>query len=233
MTYDREKLLKMLSNAPLDEESEFCEDMNEDLFYSIDSDFRKSFHYFHGATKLALVPIDNTYDYVIKIPYTGSLNRYDYYYNRYYHTYHKIDGEYQEFYGSESNERPWDYCATEVLRYQIAEEEGFARYFAKTELLGYVNNFPIYIQEKGIILDSGMKTHIHTKEEKMKTFSCCNYFKISGNWLTDFRLLYGEKELINFINFIKTMQWDDDLRSDNIGYINQSPVLIDYSGFSE
>ena len=39
--------------------------------------------------------------------------------------------------------------------------------------------------------------------------------------------------LVNFINFIQEKNWDDDLRDENIGYINNRPVLIDYSGFLE
>ena len=56
---------------------------------------------------------------------------------------------------------------------------------------------------------------------------------INIDWLTDFRLKYGEEELIRFSNFIRDCGWDDDLRDDNIGYLSEKPVLIDYSGFME
>ena len=229
MLYDREKLLKIFASAPLYDGEEFHEGKNDDLLYSIDNKILK-YSYYHGATKLAIIPKNK--DYVIKIPYTGS---YEYQSGYYYHSiYNRAREDYWEFEFGEDKNRPWDYCANEVIRYNIALENGFSKCFAKTELLGYINNYPIYIQERCITLRDSRNFHIHSKEENSKTSSCCNfYFEINMDWLTDFRLYYGEKTLINFIEFIRDNQWDDDLRSENIGYLNNRPVLIDYSGFLE
>lgn len=230
MTYDREKLLNMLSTAPLYKGMIFHEGKNDDFFNSMDNDFNNYYNYAYGATKLAIIPVSEKEDYVIKIPYTGCYNyESGYYINSFYHP---TQEDYWDYCNSESDERCWDYCAGEVNRYRIAAEKGFSHYFAKTELLGYINDYPIYIQEKCITFKSCQYRHIHTKEEKMITSNCCNYYNsINEDWLTDFRLFYGKEILFNFINFICNLNWDDDLRDDNIGYIKNRPVLIDYSGF--
>ena len=231
MTYNKEKLLKMLSTAPLYEGIVFHEGKNDEFFNSIDNDFCNYYNYAYGATKLALIPLNKNDDYVIKIPYTGS-----YYYKSGYYTsnatYHPSETDYYDFIAADDETRPWDYCAGEAKRYILAEQEGLSKCFAKTELLGYVNNYPIYIQEKCVTFSDCKKNHLHSEEEKLKTSKCCNnYYGINRDWLTDFRLYYGEDILLKFINFIQSMQWDDDLRTENIGYIQNRPVLIDYSGF--
>ena len=231
MTYNREKILKMLSNAPIYEGIQFHEGRNDEFLIAMDDDFCYDYDYAHGATKLALIPIDEKKDYVIKIPYTGSYNYESSYYDSH-NSYHHGREDYWEYYSAEDDKEPWNYCAGEVNRYKIAEESGFSQCFAKTELLGYINGYPIYIQERCITLSNSRGKHSHSKEEKETTSKICGkYCNIDEDWLTDFRLYYGDDLLFNFINFIKDMAWDDDLRSDNIGYIKNRPVLIDYSGF--
>lgn len=229
MTYNKEKLLKMLSTAPLYEGIVFHEGKNDEFFASMGNDFCNFYNYANGATKLALIPVNNEDNYVIKIPYTGTYNYESGYYSNYIYHNHKED--YWEYCAADNEERPWDYCGGEVKRYNIAAKRGFSECFAKIELLGYINNYPIYIQEKCMTFSSCRNKHLHSKEEKLKTSTYCNYYNINKDWLTDFRLYYGEKKLLQFINFISELEWDDDLRSENIGYIKDRPVLIDYSGF--
>ena len=233
MTYNKESILEMLSIAPIYKGELFHEGKNEDFMIHMGKDFYNSYTYANGATKFVLIPL-NTDNYVIKIPYTGSYNFESGYYDddNYYH--HGRE-DYWEYYGSECRERPWDYCAGEVQRYKEAEKNGLAECFAKTELLGYVNDYPVYIQEKCITYDSCAYNHHYSVDEKIKTSKCCSSssIDINMNWLTDFRFYYGEEKLLKFINFIHEAQWDDDLRGENIGYIEDRPVLIDYSGFLE
>lgn len=232
MTYNKEKILEMLSMTPLYEGVKFHEGKNDEFFNSLEDDFYNYYSYNYGATKLALIPMNDEDDYVIKIPYTGSY----YHESGYFITnanYYPSKTEYCEYIAADDQDFPWNYCASEVARYALAKQEGFSKCFAKTELLGYINNYPIYVQEKCITFSDSRKNHLHTEEEKLKTFKCCNYYGINRDWLTDFRLYYGEKFLFDFINFICNMEWDDDLRNDNIGYIKNRPVLIDYSGYLE
>ena len=190
MTYNREELLKIFASAILYEGKKFHEGMNEDLLYSLDGNFYK-YDYNHGATKLVIIPKKE--DFVIKIPYTGSYEYYSGYYSN--SIYRQGREDYWEFVAGENPFRPWDYCANEIIRYDKALENGFAKYFAKTELLGFIHNYPIYIQEKCVTLSSDRHFHRYSKEENLKTSNCYkNYYNISINCLTDFRLKYGEEE---------------------------------------
>ena len=234
MVYTKENLLNILQIAPLYENMIFHEGKNYDFMATMGEDFCKSFSYEHGASKFVLIPIEKS-DFVIKIPYTGYYWENEDEDDSNSENYYQIGTEeYEEYYGANEGERPWDYCATEALRYKIAKENGFEQYFAKTELLGYVNNYPIYIQERCIPLSNCRKDHRYSKKERSITSDLCGkYYNINEDWLTDFRLYYGNEKLIEFIHFIENNEWDDDLRSENIGYKNGRPILIDYSGFFE
>ena len=228
MTYDKKSLLKMIKDCKvLNEFTPFHVDRINDIICQIDT---TKYNYGYGATKLVLIAIDG--DYAIKIPYTGSYYQEDGFYdsNDYYQ---EGEYEYEEFFGADDDGSPWDYCLNEVLRYSIAEEEGLADCFARTSFLGYVEGYPIYIQEKAKPLCSCREEHRYSEKEKNKTSKICkNANSIDKNWLTDFRFFYGENMLIHFIKFINEMGWQSDLRDENIGYIGDRPVLIDYADFN-
>lgn len=223
----------------------FCEDDGDGFFYNeISEELAKQCDYGYGASKFVLIP--NEGNFVFKIPFEGST----------YESYCSGDGEVEElddyfetFSGAAvDGVYSWDYCATEEYRYKVAEENGLGFAFAKTEFFDYMGTteHPVYVQEKCQVFSKKYEygSSHNSKEEIKKTSdiiatvpSCCcggHYYGIGINddWLTDFRLYYGEKMLIKFINFIKAKHWDDDLRTDNIGYrLNGMPVLIDYSGY--
>ena len=234
MTYNKEKILSALNTNVLNINNDFHEGNNDDLLLAIGNNlFDGLYHHNHGVSKIALIPDNDDIDFVIKIPYTGSYNYNSGYYsgskNQYYHR------GYEDYYPFESgtyDERPWDYCAIEVQRYAEASLEGFADCLAETKLLGFINNYPIYIQEKCITLSSSVSTHTHSRGERLYTRTICNWGGLPCDWMTDFRLYFGENKLRKFIQFLKNRNWDD-LRDENIGYIKNKPVLIDYSNFLE
>lgn len=235
MTYNKEEILKMLSNAPIDINLTFHSNKNNIFMKSLGNDFKEHYYYEYGATKFVLIPLDIDKDYVIKIPYTGSYYEYD---DSYYNSQHDflIKEDYYDFIAGEYEDRPWDYCAIEVQRYHKAAALGLANCFAKIDFIGCINDYPIYVQEKCSTFSSCRTKHSYSKEERIKTLKCCKEdhpFWIDDNWLTDFRFYYGEEMLINFSYWIHKLKWDDDLRSENIGYIKNKPVLIDYAGFLE
>ena len=122
MTYDKEKLLKMLSNAPL---YIFHEGKNDEFLNCMDYNFHNHYNYAHGATKLVIIPIDQEEDYVIKIPYTGS-----YYYESGYYTSYTIlpsQSEYCDFVAA-GEPNYWDYCAREAERYILALQKNLSKY---------------------------------------------------------------------------------------------------------
>ncbi len=183
--------------------------------------FEKDFYIRSGATKMVLIPKDLSLTYVFKIPFTG-----------YFSFEWDEEEDYIEYEGGECFSRPWDYCANEVIRYRQAFSAGLEDCFAETSFLKYVNGYPVYIQKRCDVFNNVYNKHIHSEEECEKTStSCSEDLDINIYWLTDFLKYYGIDKLNTFINFIKENGWDDDLRGENIGYIKDRPVLIDYSSF--
>ena len=220
MTYDKEEILNDLTEAF----------ENVVSFSSIDCDSvydiierrvgRQKYTYDYGATKFVLIPLDKKKDYVIKIPFTGEWD--------------EFEDEYTEFCNSNDRERPWDYCGGEAWRYKIASEFGLEDYFAETKLIGFINEYPIYVQERCVTFWESTG-RVYSDQEKQTTRNILAGFseRISVEWSTDFRLYFGANALVDFIDFLAENAWDDDLRYHNIGYIGDRPVLIDYSGYYE
>lgn len=237
MTYDVNFIYNLLDSSILDINTSFYEELVYDFCNSVDMN---GFHYQHGATKLVLIPTEESMDFVIKIPFTGTVN---------YHSslcttssssktssYYDYAAEsYTDFHNSGNCEGFWDYCATEADRYNIAKEEGFEIYFAETRLIGYVHEYPIYVQEKCTVYSGIINSH--DPDSNKKTVKVCKDagfdYWMPIDWLTDFRFYYGEARLKEFIHFLYEKQWYDDLRGPNLGYIGDRPVLIDYSGYFE
>jgi len=202
MTYDREKILELFKNAPLSPLEPFTEEHNWDVLSSNPA-LSNNYTGYHGATRFVLVPDDKEKDFVIKIPYN--------------------DNQY-------APGHDWDYCATEEDRYYIAEEKGMSKYFAKIEFVGYVNNYPIYVQEK-CIMNIDYVSSVNA-DEIHETRSLSPYRGIDPEWLTAFRLTYGKEAFFRFINFIQDLEWDDDLYY-NVGFLNDLPVVVDYASYCE
>ena len=207
MTYDRDEILNLFENTIFkDSEGFFTEG---ETFNVLDSNpiLWKDFIEYSGATRFVLVPKDNTKNFAIKIPYNNCAF-------------------------SPCSYCFWDYCGAELERYNIAEEEGLEKYFAKIEFVGYSakEKYPIYVQEKCVMgIDTNSK---HSLEEIKKTHSLSPYRGIQSEWLTDFRLAYGEEEFFKFIYFIQNKEWDDDLYY-NVGYLHGLPIVVDYASYNE
>ena len=103
---------------------------DESVVIPFKDSYKKPFKAANGATKGVL--IFPNFGFVIKIPFVY------------------CDGD--ELCGAQDGVNAWDYCSQEVCRYEMAEEEGFGDIFLETDLLGEVNNHPIYIQPYADIL---------------------------------------------------------------------------------
>lgn len=194
-----------------------------------------------GASK-AVILLPNT-DYVIKIPFNSEVYGLD-------HEWDEDEDEDDENQTPEeptydmyccadsliATERDWDYCEAEMNLYQAAVEDSVDMYFAAEGLLGYIDNYPIYWQQRCIPFssldkDSGEVSELRSEQSRKKCrelgVSCFNSL-----WIADFIDAYGEDELQRLDSFLRT--WGiDDLRSCNIGYISGLPIIFDYSGFNE
>ena len=224
MTYDAKEILSMFDGFYFS--PDFSEDDNNmvDQFLT-DNDL--PYLIYHGSSKLVLVPEDDDKDYVIKIPYCGM--------------YVGHDTDFTPFVCAPAKERKWDYCEAEVERFSIAKEHNLDFSLAETRLIGFVHNHPIYIQERCVSMqDENDSSTSFSPKELIKTRNLIEDsgrripYQMSLTWLADFELWYGTNTLMKFIDFLVDNEWDDDLRTANIGYNeNNRPVLIDYSSFYE
>ena len=233
MHYDAEKIINVFANSYLNGAINFLTDEENDpedlynLWYDLQhSHFFSTFEY--GASKVVFFPLDG--DYVVKIPFTGKV-----YYNV---TTWDNDGE-EQFVDYDTNdfseadcENGWDYCEAEVNRYYVAVEHGFGHFFAKTECIGDINGFPIYVQERCATLNKAKccsEESLKSAEDLRDSYSNC---AINSQWLGSVLEAYGEDETIALLKFLDEEGWSD-FHSGNVGYLNGKPVIFDYSDFNE
>ena len=209
------EILDALYDCYFDELDDYTFD--ESVVAPFNDNYKKPFRAANGATKGVL--IFPNFGFVIKIPFIF------------------CDGD--EMCGAQDGVNAWDYCSQEVCRYEMAEEEGFGDIFLETDLLGEVNNHPIYIQPYAEILskiDGSEYDSEHRSGTDMdRTFvkeidDAENYDTLSSMWEADLLVRYGIEKFKSFKKYIKD-NWINDLRDENIGYVGKNPVLIDYAGF--
>ena len=124
------------------------------------------YYYEYGATKLVIILADC--DFVIKIPFSGS------YQEIYQDETDSYEEEYIDFENAGFEDCEWDYCKTEVNRYNLAKNAGIEKYFAKTEYIGMVNNYPIYIQQKAEIFAEVKDLNSYSEEKRSSTREKCD-----------------------------------------------------------
>ena len=197
---------------------------NDEVFYcQIVMPFREHYgekiEYAEGATKGVL--LFKNLGFVIKIPYS-MLDEYD-------------------ICGAVDGAENWDYCSQEVNRYDMAEQEGLGDVFLQTELLDKVDGYPIYIQPYAQIFrnmvpeDISEHSYASSDEDKEQTRSINEEYAfddITNIWESEVLALYGKDYYIKLKSFISDTDIND-LRTANIGYYNNKPVLVDYAGFYE
>ena len=196
----------------------------EDVFASFVDNFPMDFITDSGATKAVIIPAEE--DFVIKIPFQGFIGEY------YNHDKECWEDEFISYDSAHYSDSAWDYCLSEVEIYKMAVNAGVQQIFAKTEFITTVNGHPIYIQEKADIFERG--EHSHSREQLRKTREKTKdyYCEANEDWLTDVLEYYGEDIFLDFLRFVDDLEITD-LHSGNLGYINDRPVITDYSGYHE
>lgn len=214
MTFNKDEILNLFKDFNF---SNGFDDSKIDSFAAYLLNKNLSFSYDFGTTKAVIIPKDK--DYVIKIPFQG---------------YYDLKDNFH-FFTKASLENHWDYCKVEMERYKQVSENILKECFAETIFIGYINDYPIYIQERCIPFNA---TNKKTKEERKSMQSYLNNC-ISGqtclnaNWCIDFVNYYGKERFENFIIFIECFDWSDDLSWDNVGYKAGRPIVIDFAGYRE
>lgn len=215
MEIKREELNEILEAL---EDADF-DSLHECSFYdqvvvSFKENYHKTFSYDTGATKGVLV-FPNL-DFVIKIPFTYT-------------------GDDEEFRGADDSGEGWNYCEVEEIKYQRAGTFGVEGCFAKTILVGRIDGYPIYAQEKAkIFTKEGSPSPRKSEEEYERIEDICDSVGECFNriWLSDAFDYFGEKVFYNLLEFINSFNISD-LHDGNIGYIGMRPVLVDYSSFND
>ena len=115
-------------------------------------------------------------------------------------------------------------------------------FFAEIEQIGKIKSIPIYVQRKAVIFEDvyypedDEEENLNEREVSIfKTITTKysdlvedEYLPIS--WMKDFICSYGELAFDKLYNFLSDNNIQD-LHSENIGYICERPVLVDFSGF--
>lgn len=192
------------------------------------------FDYNYGTSKL-VISIWNEENKskidIIKIPFKG---QYIYKYSEDGEEYDDWEEEIFQEYSHSGASKKWDYCEKEVINYNLAKEAEVDFCFAKTELIGYVHNYPIYKQQY-VEDTNAYDREDYSEEERKKTVKTCqnkNFYRISSNWLSNVMTVYGEQYLIKLMDFIKENNICD-LHDNNLGYHNGAPIIFDYSDFDD
>ena len=179
-----------------------------------------------GVSKVAIIPKEK--NYVIKIPYYGK--------------YRKSNGIKCFYPYFSSISKSGDYCKSEEIIYNKAKANGLDTFFAEIEQIGKIKSIPIYVQRKAVIFEDvyypedDEEENLNEREVSIfKTITTKysdlvedEYLPIS--WMKDFIFSYGELAFDKLYNFLSDNNIQD-LHSENIGYICERPVLVDFSGF--
>ena len=179
-----------------------------------------------GVSKVAIIPKEK--NYVIKIPYYGK--------------YRKSNGIkcFDPYFSSISKSS--DYCKSEEIIYNKAKANGLDTFFAEIKQIGKIKSIPIYVQRKAVIFEDvyypeddeeeNLNEHeisiFKTITTKYSDLVEDEYLPLS--WMKDFICSYGELAFDKLYNFLSDNNIQD-LHSENIGYICERPVLVDFSGF--
>lgn len=179
---------------------------------------------------------------VVKIPFTGSgtedEDEYDY------------NEPYEDFYcasfgcGEHKLKRKWDYCEAEITVYKDAVTSGVSDFFAETVCIGEIDNHPIYVQEIATIYydvyfdyeceystEEKKRNRSSIMEKSNNSLSEDDCWIVGQTWLAAFIEEYGITAAIDLITFLKS-EGVDDLHSENLGFIDDKPVIVDYASFN-
>lgn len=138
---------------------------------------------------------------------------------------------FEDFTGAQLTKEGWNYCDTEVILYEKAEEADVADFFLPNHLIGEVDGHPIYIQKK-IQVGLGdsepsknsldyVKTHEEIADYLPNLFSALflDYYEDEGKLYLELLARFVKKNGIS------------DLHGGNYGFVNGRPYISDYAGF--
>lgn len=218
----------------------------EEVQETLDEEMNFPCDFATGATKFVILPEER--DYVVKIPFNGRWESTYRSYSSDEEEYNEWEDTYEEKFfpwegaGYEGSESGWDYCGREQWIYEQAQKYDIAEMFAGTTKIAEVRSYPIYASERAVVSYRAACYGSMYNDSETYTDFVCDYIKthydndphiapnISYAFLGYMLYYYGEEKFDKFLHFAKDMSIND-LHSDNVGFIGDRPVLIDYSGF--
>lgn len=170
---------------------------------------------------------------VIKIPFSGT---YDYYYDDDIDDVDYVDDNGMP-YGFNFFQRK-DYCKVEYEKYLELWYRNLDCFVAKTQLYTTINGINIFLQEKVVPYEDNWHSRKPSAHSAKTADSWIQeeLLALDSNWLANCIDLYGESKTKRFIDYCNYQDPDiiSDLHSGNIGYrTNNTPVILDFSGFAE
>lgn len=142
-----------------------------------------------------------------------------------------------EVYGA-GGENDWNYCEAELKNYIAAQTDyNIDKCFARVEFIGTIGeyNHPVYIQEYVDTFANRTTCSYHTDEDvdlvRQIINQSTNWDYIDTNWEADMLAIYGRKFYEKVKEFIYRYEIND-LHRGNIGYLNNNPVFVDFSGYN-
>ena len=237
MNYNINDITKYMDHFPFTREDDFSEEEIYEFLDKLDENTFELFDYNTGATKFVIKPCD--FDYVIKIPFnyierdssdccsTSGYNIYTY-------------KDKLSFTGAKMNdgEWGWDYCALEEKIFKTAKKEGWDRFFTEIEQVREITQYPTYVQKRIRMYNTTNRKRSEEYLNRSKEICMSNRVRYScpGWWADVLESFKGREEnFLDFLDFLKEYNLDDDLHANNVGYDIETrfPVICDYGGFNE
>ena len=148
-----------------------------------------------------------------------------------------------------THEDPWESSKEEAMKeceiYQKAKEQGLEMLFPSTKFFGEINDIKFVIQEKidyscaNCPYDTKLKYRKISKTATKKIIDKMQSgFKINKGYDRDLDILwtsmvitlYGKRICKKLCAFIKENEIND-LHTGNLGYKNNHPIILDFSGY--
>ena len=180
----------------------------------------------YGCTKVVAF-CDTLNDYVIKIPFLGTVD--------------SVDGKRR--YYENAGMFKWNYCALESQIYENACAAGLGDMFCGTMFCCYVDRYPVYVSEKsGLTLDEtefvcsssvGSSWARDKSASVITAYNLIDPYPLAGldeNTVGKFYDCYGEDRVEALIYFLLE-NGVNDCHDGNVAYVGDEIKLIDYSSF--
>lgn len=206
---------------------------DEDCSYAVNewgADYESS----RGISRFVIIPNDK--NYVIKLPITGIYE--EVFSNEDENENEDEEEEYKTRVIAKANEECDDPSADEISIYKFASKLE-KQILLQTIYVGDYNGIPVYVQQK-ITETLGHSDHDNDdiSEDSRKIIRDTIRKATNGEWCStpcpemfvlDIINFYGIKKAQAMLKFLYTL---DDLHSNNVGYIANRPVVVDYGGFA-